>query len=271
MSKIEKAVERAKKKRDENQQETRLKLASEVAAAGEKAPPYTKTKSVSLKNSHLEKYRIITHLGDSRIIDSYNLLRTQVLQRTRDKEYNNTIMVTSVVEGEGKTVTAINLAASIAKEVQHTVLLVDADLRKPKVHYYLGCDRAKGLSDYILDNVPLSQLLINPGFGKMIVLLGGKPLSGSTEILDSPMIEKLVQEMKTRYPDRYVIFDCPPVLTVPDSLIFSSYVDGIILVVEAGKTSRNQIRKAIELLDGKNILGLVMNKGKKVEQSYYYY
>jgi len=193
MSKIEKAVERAKKKRDENQQETRLKVASEVPAAGEKAPLYTKTKSVSLKDSHLEKYRIITHLGDSRIINSYNILRAQVLQRTRDKGYN-TIMVTSVVEGEGKTVTAINLAASIAKEIQHTVLLVDADLRNSSIQHYLGCNTAKGLSDYILDNVPLSQLLINPGFGKMIVLLAGKPLSGSTEIMDSAMSSSIVHQ-----------------------------------------------------------------------------
>lgn len=270
MSKIERAVEKAKKKRDENQQKPRGKEAPDIGRAGENAPLYTQTKSVSLDNSHLEKYRVIKNLDDFRVMNYYNLLRTQVLQRTRDKGCN-TIMITSVVEGEGKTTTAINLAASIAKEVQHTVLLVDTDLRKPKVHSYLGCNTAKGLSNYILDNVPLSQLLINPGFGKMIVLLGGKPLVGSTEILGSPMIEKLVQEMKNRYPDRYIIFDCPPVLTVPDSIVFSSYVDSIILVVEAGKTSRNQIRKAIKLLDGKNILGLVMNKGKKVEQSYYYY
>ncbi|MBU4185724.1 MAG: polysaccharide biosynthesis tyrosine autokinase [Proteobacteria bacterium] len=269
MSKIEKALEKAKKKRDENRQETRLKVASEAAAAGENAPLYTQTKSVSLKDSHLEKYRIITHSGDSGIINSYNLLRTQVLQRSRDKGYN-TIMVTSVVEGEGKTITAINLAVSIAKEIQHTVLLVETDLRNPKIQHYLGCSATKGLSDYILDKVPLSELLINPGLGKMIVLLAGKPLSGPTEILDSPMIKKLVQEMKARYPDRYVIFDCPPLLTMPDPIVFSSYVDGIILVVEAGKASRNQIREAIELLDGKNILGLVMNKGKEVERSYYY-
>ena len=177
MSKIEKALEKAKKKRDENRQETRLKVASEAAAAGENAPLYTQTKSVSLKDSHLEKHRIITHSGDSGIINSYNLLRTQVLQRSRDKGYN-TIMVTSVVEGEGKTITAINLAVSIAKEIQHTVLLVETDLRNPKIQHYLGCSATKGLSDYILDKVPLSELLINPGLGKMIVLLAGKPLSG---------------------------------------------------------------------------------------------
>ena len=83
-------------------------------------------------------------------------------------------------------------------------------------------------------------------------------------------MEKLVEEMKRRYPERYVIFDCPPLLTVPDSLIFSSYVDGVILVVEAGRTPRDQIRKAIEMLEGRNIIGLVMNGVKEAKGAYYY-
>ena len=82
-------------------------------------------------------------------------------------------------------------------------------------------------------------------------------------------MEALVKELKTRYPDRYVIFDCPPLLTAPDSLVFSSYVDGIVLVVEAGRTSREQIQNAVELLEGKNILGLVMNRGEQ-QQAYAY-
>jgi len=270
MSKIEKAVQKAKMKRDESQREDSGKVSLGPAVSDKSDPTYNQTKSVSLKKSHLEKSRIITHLDDPRIMNSYNLLRTQVLQRTRDKGYN-TIMVTSVISGEGKTITAINLAASIAKEVQNTVLLVDTDLHSPRIQYYLGLNTNRGLSDYILNNVPLPELLIHPDLGKMVVLPAGKPFSGSTEILGSPMIKKLVQEMKTRYyPNRYVIFDCPPVLSMPDSIIFSSYVDGIILVVEAGKTPRNQISKAIEMLEGKNILGLVMNKGKEVEQGYYY-
>jgi Mrp family chromosome partitioning ATPase len=84
-------------------------------------------------------------------------------------------------------------------------------------------------------------------------------------------MQRLVQELKVRYSDRYVIFDCPPLLTVPDSLVFSSYVDGIILVVETGRTAKAQIRNAIELLDGKNILGLVMNRGEATKEYYHGY
>ena len=266
----EKAVERAKKKRHAGQNHAHGQRPLEVLPRpAEQAPVYTKTKVISLDRDHLESQRLMTFLDDPEAMDCYSLLRTQLLQRTRDKGHN-TIMITSVVEGEGKTITAINLAVSIAREVKQTLLLVDTDLRNPKIHHYMGCDGEKGLCDYLLGDVPLEELLFNPGLAKMVVLPAGKRSSGSTEILGSPKMEKLVEEMKTRYPERYVIFDCPPLLTVPDALVFSSYVDGVILVVEAGKTPRDQIQKAIELLDGRNIIGLVMNASKEPRQAYYY-
>jgi exopolysaccharide/PEP-CTERM locus tyrosine autokinase len=269
MSKIEKALERAKKQRHAGEKETPDKPAAPVHDIQDEPPEYLQTQVVSLDTGHLEKHRLMTFLDDAQVMDCFNLLRTHVLEKTRDKGHN-TIMVTSVVGGEGKTVTAINLAASISRDVKQTVLLVDTDLRGPKIHHYLGCNTGKGLSDYFRHDTPVSELLINPGMDKMTVLLGGKPLSGPTEILGSPKMEKLVQEMKHRYSDRYIIFDCPPVLAMPDALVFSSYVDGVILVVEAGKTPREQIRKAVEQLNGRNILGLVMNKSKEKNRAYGY-
>lgn len=268
MSKIEKAVERAKNQRLYTQQTSPVQETPEAPRAAHD-PVYAHTRVISLDRGHLEKNRVMTLLDDPGAVDCYNLLRTQLLQRTRDKGHNS-IMVTSVVDGEGKTITAINLAVSIAREVKQTVLLVDSDLQNPKIARYLGWNGNEGLSDYLVSDVPVAELLINPGIAKMVVLPAGKPLSGSTEILGSPKMEKLVEEMKCRYPDRYVIFDCPPLLTVSDALVFSSYVDGVILVVEAGKTPRDQIRKAIELLDGRNIIGLVMNAVKETKKAYYY-
>ena len=211
----------------------------------------------------------MTLLDNPEVMDCYNLLRTQVLHRTRPKGHN-TIMVTSVVDGEGKTITAINLAVSIAREVKQTVLLVDTDFRNPTVHHYLGCNTDQGLSDYLRQDAPIAELLLNPGLAKMVVLPAGRPFHGSTEMLGSPKMEKLVEEMKRRYPERYVIFDCPPILAVPDTLIFSSYVDGVIMVVEAGRTPKEQIRKAVELLEGRNIVGVVMNKAEGARSAYYY-
>ncbi len=270
MSKIEKALERAKKKRQAAEIQNQGPAHVKVFGLQDQEPGRAVTKVVSLDSGHIQKHRLMALLDDdSKALDYYNLLRTQILHRTRHKGHN-TIMVTSALEGEGKTTTAINLAASIAKEVNQTVLLVDMDLRNPNIHRYLGCNTEKGLSDYLQGNASLPELLINPGLAKMVVLPAGKPLRASTEILGSPKMERLVEEMKHRYPERYVIFDCPPVLTVADALVFGSYVDGVILVVQAGRTTRGQVRKAVELLEGTNIVGLVMNRMREEQQSYYY-
>jgi Mrp family chromosome partitioning ATPase len=147
---------------------------------------------------------------------------------------------------------------------------VDADLRNPKVQKYLSFHAQKGLSHYLEKDESIPGLLINPGIPRMAVIAAGQTHLRSTEILSSPKMEKLVQEMKSRYPDRYVIFDCPPVLSVADSLVFSSYVDGIILVVEANKTQAKQIKQAVELLKEGFLLGLVMNKSRASFKGYYY-
>lgn len=269
MSKIEKALERAKEMRYESQRQVQDRKSAEVSDLQGQKPVYTKTKVVSTDRGHLQRHRIMTLIGDPEATDHYNVLRTQILHRTRSKGHNS-LMVTSVLDGEGKTITAINLAASIAKEMKQTVLLVDADLRNPRIHEYLGCNTQKGLSDYLLGDVSVAELLVNPGVAKMVVLPAGKPVKGSTEIVGSSKMEKLVREMKLRYPERYVIFDCSPVLAVSDALILSSHVDGVILVVEAGRTSRDQIRKAVELLEGRNLVGLVMNKAEVISRGYYY-
>jgi len=272
MSKIAKALEKAKRQRQGGSskgQSSDVRDTVDSLRLNHLQPNYTQTKSIRLNTMHLESSRLHTLLDQAVAVDRYNVLCTQVLQETR-KNGLNTVMVTSCIEGEGKTVTAINLATSIARKAQHTVLLVDADLRNPKVRSYLGFHAEKGLSHYLEENVPISQLLVNPGLPKMVVLPAGKSLLRSTEILASPKMEALVREMKTRYPERYVIFDCPPLLSVSDSLVFSSYVDGIVLVVEAGRTSTEQIRKSVDLLKDRPLLGLVLNKSREPIKGYYY-
>lgn len=210
----------------------------------------------------LAKNRVLTSESSREFTDIYNLLRTQIFHRTRKKRHN-VIMVTSAVQGEGKSLTALNLAISIARELNQFALLVDTDMRNPSLHKYLGMDMPRGLSDHLMNNVPVHELFIKPGLDKLSFLPAGKPIRGSTEILGSPKLQELIIEMKQRYPDRYVIFDCPDLLNAPDALVFSTYVDGIIFVVEAGKTSRENVQKAINLLEGRNIIGLVLNKSNR--------
>jgi len=269
MTKIEKAVEKAEELRRKHVQGTPPDSKTEKRMEGKPKPVYSETAVISLDPDHLEKYRLMSLLEEPGAVDCYNQLRTQVLERTRGKGHN-AIMVTSPGDGDGKTLTAIGLAASIAREAKQSVLLVDTDLRHPKIHRYLGFFSEMGLSDYLQHDATVPELLINPGVPNMVILPAGKPISGSTDMLGSPKMESLVKEMKHRYPERYVIFDCPPLLTVSDALVFSSYVDGVLLVVQAGGTSKREIRKAMELLSEKNVIGLVMNGLKDKATPYYY-
>ncbi|ACS80479.1 polysaccharide biosynthesis tyrosine autokinase [Maridesulfovibrio salexigens] len=217
---------------------------------------------IVLDEMELAKNRILTKHSSSSFTDIYNLLRTQIFHRTKRKKHN-VLMVTSAMPGEGKTITSINLAISIAREVDQFALLVDTDMRNPSIHKYLGIEVEKGLTDHLLHDIPVPDLLIKPGINKLSFLPAGEPIKGSTEILGSPKLQDLITEMKDRYPDRYVVFDCPDLLHAPDALVFSSYVDGIVFVVEAGKTSREYVQKALNLLEGRNIVGIVLNKSDK--------
>jgi protein-tyrosine kinase len=223
------------------------------------SPPYITSKHVKLDGSVVAENRCVGALARPCEIDSYKVLRTQISQLTK-KDGKNTIMVTSARPGEGKTLTAINLALSFAMEFDQTALLVDCDLKKQSVHKILGIESKQGLVDYLLNGVDLSQLILWPGIEKFTFLSGGHTLFDSSELLGSPRMKELITEMKDRYPERYVVFDVPPVLTGADALAFAPLVDGILIVVEAGKTSINDVNEAISLLPKEKILGLVLNK-----------
>ena len=220
---------------------------------------YTQTRTVKISKDFLREKKIISGFNHGVYVDAFKILSTQVLQRMRDKGWG-VLAVTSAGGEEGKTLTAINLAISIASEVSHTVLLVDADLRAPKVHQYFGLKNGPGLGDYLTGDVPVEQLLVHPDIGKVVILPGGKRLQNSSEMLASPRMAQLVQELKTRYPARIVLFDLPPILSAADVLAFSPYVDAALLVVEDGKTTQEEAQRATALLSSTHLLGTVLNK-----------
>ncbi len=221
---------------------------------------YTRTRTVKVANKVLRENRIITGIGDGHFKDAYKILSTQVLQRLRENSWN-VLAITSPGAGEGKTLTAINLAASLAMEVDYTVLLVDANLRHPSIHEHLQLPQGKGLSEYLLDDEPVENLLVHPAeIDHLTILPGGRPLMNSSEMLNSPKMSRLVDEMKSRYASRIVIFDLPPVLSAADALAFSPYVDAALLVVEEGKSRKQDVERAVDLLGSTNIIGTVLNK-----------
>ena len=235
------------------------------------APPvYVDSKCCTLDDAGALSRRCVCLASDTPVLDFYKVLRTRILQHAKPKGWN-TLMVTSPRPGEGKTLTAINLALTIAKAFGQTALLVDCDFHQQQIHRYLGLESDRGIVDYLLDGVPLKELIIWPKIDKLTLISGGRTISESAELLGSQRMKDLVMEMKTRYGDRYVIFDVPPVLSGADALTFSQLVDGIIMVVEEGRTPIKVVDKALDLMPKEKFLGFVLNKAGITKKGYYRY
>ena len=230
------------------------------------SPSYTMSRSITLNPQVMLANRCVGFQQDSPELEYFRVLRTQILQRSRGG--GNSVMVTSAFPGEGKTLTAINLAFTFAKEFKQTALLVDCDLRRQQIHKVLGFASERGLADYLLEDCPIRELFVWPGVEKLSVISGGKTVAESSELLGSPGMRNLVTEMKERYPDRYIFFDVPPILTNADALAFAPLVDYIIVVVQAGQTPLPDVNRALGLLPSGKVLGLVMNRQQLVVKPY---
>jgi exopolysaccharide/PEP-CTERM locus tyrosine autokinase len=257
MERIKQALEKA---RQERQTRQGTAPSNPAPSAGTPASPgQAVTQQVTVDSRVLRDNKIIAGLEPNAFTDAYNLLRTHILQSFNENNWN-TLAVTSTGKHEGKTLTAINLAISIARELDHSVLLVDANMRHPWMLEHLGIAHRKGLSDYLTGDVPLGELLIRPeSIEHLVILPGGQPLTNSAEMLNSPRMGQLVEEMKARYTDRIIIFDLPPVLGSSDALAFAPHVDAALLVVSEGITQKQDIEKAVDLLSVTNIVGTVLN------------
>lgn len=230
---------------------------------------YTMTKMVEVSPQTLLDNRVIAALPQHKFKDAYRMLRTRVLQTMRNNGWTS-VAVTGPASGCGKTLTAINLAVSLAMEVTHTVLLVDLDLRKPTVHKYFNYEPELGLSDYLTSDIPLHKLLFTPSIDRLVVLPGRSALPNSAEMLRSPRMIALVNELKTRYPDRLVVFDLPPILAADDALAFSPYTDCFLMVAESGGTKKDDLQKAFEILKNTPLVGTVLNKSDAPTSGYGY-
>ena len=223
-----------------------------------RSPDYTVSRSVALDPERLAVNRIVGFFPESPEMEQYRLLRARVLNAVREKG-GNAIMITSAFPGEGKTLTAINLALAFAKGCSENALLVDCDLRRQRICEMLGFDGSKGLADYILDGCEVSEMLTWPGVERLVVISGGRTAQDSSEMLASLDMKMLVEEMKGRYRDRYVFFDVPAVLSRADALAFAPFVDHILFVVRAGETLSSDALRALRMLPQKKIIGVVLN------------
>jgi len=220
---------------------------------------YSQTKVQATNAQVLKENRIIAAFPNSPWLESYRMLRTRCLQAMDAMEWK-TVAITSTSNQTGASLTAANLAISIAMELDRTALLVDANFTNPTVNRLFGIQAEKGLGDYLVNDAELSSLMINPGIDRLVILPAGKPMFNSTEMLHSPKMVRLVNELKSRYPSRIIIFDMPPILSQDDTLGFSPYVDCVLLVIEEGRTKTDELKNAASLLKDINVLGTVFNK-----------
>jgi len=207
---------------------------------------------------------------DSADAETFKVLRGQILF-PKDRKVPRSMLVTSTFPTEGKSYVAANLAATLALSIDEYVLLIDTDLRRPRLHRMFGYSKVQGLHEYLVGGCKLEELVLKSGIDKLSILPAGKPPRNPTELLSSSMMVKFLDEVKERYQDRFVIIDSPPSNVATEGKFLAQYVDGIIFVVMANKTPRKDIEKAIDNLGRDKILGIVFNGYEQVRKSYHRY
>lgn len=204
--------------------------------------------------------------GRSALAEEFRILKRPVLANAFGASgerigRRNIVMVTSAVPGEGKTYTAINLAMSIATELQRTVLLVDADVVQPSIASRLGLTLGRGLIDLLEDTgADLSTFLVRTNIPNLTVLGAGRRHGRSTELLASAAMARLVDDLATRYPDRLVLFDSPPMLATSESSVLARHMGQVVLTVQAGSTPKSAISRVVKMLDACEMVIPVLNK-----------
>ena len=184
----------------------------------------------------------------------------------------NLIMVSSALPGEGKSFTSLNLALSIAAELDHTVLLVDADVARPSMPRMLGLDpERKGLLDVLNGEAAMAEAIVRTNVPKLSILPSGKPRAYATEMLGSESMSRLLEEMAGRYSDRIIIFDSPPLLLTTESRVLASHMGQLVMVVEAGQTLRSEVKAALATVENAPVRMLVLNKAVVRQQGDYSY
>lgn len=292
MSIIEKALDKLQPKEQEHAAEAvdelpRLKPERSLPGGPELAEAPQEQKVVKVSRTGqvdlqaLQKAGIITpHGADRQLLENYRRIKRPLLTHAFDANgravgSNNIVMVTSALEGEGKTYTSLNLALSIATEYNHRVLVVDADVFKHSLSRLTGLDAEPGLVDYLADpGVDLADCLIRTNIDGLTVLPPGRRHDRLTELLASQRMRELVKDLSERYHDRLVIFDTPPLLQQSASSVLGNLAGQVLVVVEAEKTPQHVVKEALATIVGCDTVGLVLNKSNVrfgSESQYYGY
>jgi protein-tyrosine kinase len=252
-----------------NIESSNVRIASEREAIESGDTLAFRSPVLRLDQDQRERERILPPNAAGPLGSSYKMLRTQVLRRM-DQLHANTLAVVSPTPGAGKTLTAINLAIAIAAEAGRTVLLVDLDLRNPCIGKRFGIKREIGIEDCLQTRRPIQEAMVKiDGYERLTVLPARERIEHSSELLTDRYCAEVMAEMRTRYANRIVIFDLPPVLQADDALAISRSLQAGLVVVGEGKTKRDEVTRSIELLHELTIIGTVLNASRDSDRMHY--
>lgn len=266
-----------------------IRIPQHAAQAPANAPPVAAEASAALDRRSREVELDLRKMSRANLLvpgeprsqleEEFRIIKRPLLENVRGQtavrpHRANLIMVTSAIPGEGKTQTAINLATSIAMELDHTVLLVEADVLRPSVLERVGVASQKGLLDLLSNkSLALSDVLLKTNIPKLTLLPAGTASSRSTELLASTAMDDLLEELASKYADRVIIFDTPPLLSTTESRVLASHMGQVVMVVESGKTPTSSVQQAFATVESHPVVLSMLNKyrGPKGKNTYGYY
>jgi exopolysaccharide/PEP-CTERM locus tyrosine autokinase len=248
-----------------------------AAASAVREPPAALSRHVKIDLARLETAGIITPTSPrSTMSDQFRVIKRPLISNAMGRgaaplAHGNLIMVTSALPGEGKSFTSLNLAMSIAAELDNTVMLVDADVARPSLLNMLGLPPGPGLLEMLENQVDMASVLLRTNIDKLTILPSGNPHLRATELLASDAMRLLLDDMAKRYPDRIIIFDSPPLLLTTESRVLATHMGQIVIVVQAGKTLQADLLNALTTIEACPVKMMVLNKARSTNAGGYGY
>ncbi len=238
----------------------------------ETAPPVRHSQKVNVDFAWLRKQGIIVpHDERTGLTEEFRIMKRPILDNAFGRNSamrvpnGRLVMITSSMPGEGKTFCTLNLALSMALEVDRTVLVVDADVARPAIPHALGIDCDRGLMDVLTEpDIDIPDVLLRTNIPNLSVIPAGRPHGRSTEVLASQAMVQLLHDLNTRYEDRIILFDSPPLLATSEPGVLATHMGQIIMVVEAERTPRSSVERAMEQLQSCDVVLTTLNKSTRL-------